>query len=89
MIRARNLRYAAFDPQTGYAIARGKRLGDVQGPGPRFLVDWKKERYVYEGPYPVARPPWTCVNFRDALDAFAESAKMARRRAEDAGILQE
>lgn len=53
-------RYTALD-LTGRILATGLRLGDIQGYGPRILIDWKTRRTAIESHYPVIRPNWRIV----------------------------
>ena len=50
-------RYMAID-ETGKVLAQGNRLMDVEGPGDRFLIDYKKMVCIAQGFYPLTRYAW-------------------------------
>jgi len=50
-------RYQALSP-TGHVLAIGARLQDVEGMGPRILVDYKLKRWTWVGRYPLTRYNW-------------------------------
>lgn len=50
-------RYQALD-LAGNVLAQGARLQDVEGMGPRILVDYKLKRWTWVGRYPLTRYGW-------------------------------
>jgi len=50
-------RWQALDPN-GNVLALGSRMMDVEGMGPRYLIDYKKTRYAFCKLYPLTRYNW-------------------------------